>query len=85
MGFADLATRGGAVAFTAARARGICIVYNAKVAMLAWELKWTFSGDQWDFQVTMGSGVFYYDVHAAPHSRRRRRARARVNILHCLL
>eukprot|EP00959_Pyramimonas_sp_CCMP1952_P212192 4440163-Pyramimonas_sp.AAC.1 len=33
-----------------ARASAPCIVHNRKVAMLAWELQCSLSGDRWDFQ-----------------------------------
>ena len=47
MGFAELPARGSAAARAAARARGeFCNVHTGKVAMLAWKLKLTLSGDR---------------------------------------
>ena len=51
-----------------------CIVHNTKVAMLAWKLKCSLSGDRWDFQVNRGSGVFsYYGQYRKPRVRERMR------------
>eukprot|EP00959_Pyramimonas_sp_CCMP1952_P456388 9473090-Pyramimonas_sp.AAC.1 len=37
----------------AAARGGSCVVHDGKVAMLAWELKWTLSGDRFDFEFNM--------------------------------
>ena len=55
-----------------ARASARCILHNRKVAMSAWKLKWSLSGDRWDFQVNMGP----LRARLLPQRTTRRHARA---------
>ena len=64
-------------------ARGaFCIVWNGTVAMFAWKLKCTLSGDRLDFQVSMDSLISWTSFGTSHGARARASARDGFCVVH---